>query len=68
MAENKMAQVAEMFGKKIGEEFKLTIKARFNERGLEVLYNNFGYQDWILDSDYLEDLLAGKTLIVEDEK
>jgi hypothetical protein len=49
MAENKMSQVAEMFGKKLGEEFilldenKETYRAEINKNGLRVhgMYRGF---------------------------
>lgn len=71
MAENKMAQVAQMFGKKLGEEFVMRLgkdmyRARFDrERG-------FIYQDiptyqknWSTNSAFLRLLLTGQAEIAE---
>lgn len=72
MAENKMAQVAEMFGKKMGERFTIImgnkkLDARFMRYGLELMgaYEN-PYID--LDSYVLMDLLTGDAEIAGDKK
>jgi hypothetical protein len=71
MAENKMSQVAEMFGKKLGEEF--TVKGRYKNKihcifckdGLR--YHNGVVIEWQKVADYiLTDLLTGKAVIVDD--
>ena len=66
MAENKMEQVAALFGKKLGEEFKLRYKGKiyrayFHKSGLRVraLYHAFH------DSVLIE-LLTGEAVIVDD--
>ena len=69
MLENKMRQVAEMFGKKLGEEFSVKYQVSkykwviqyhlsFTENGLMV-YGK--YKDIIL-----RQLLTGKAVIVDD--
>jgi hypothetical protein len=77
MAENKMAEVAALFGKKLGEEFEVFKEdcgfayVRFTEDGLEMVHQNgkaftrndiedFGF------SVYLEDVLTGNVVIVDD--
>jgi uncharacterized metal-binding protein len=69
--ENKMAKVAELFGKKLGERFCIIrygdrYDARFLERGFEVYGLENPYVD--VDSFVLADLLAGRAEIVEDEE
>lgn len=73
MAENKMEQVAALFGKKLGEEFKLLSKykdkvdCKFTKRGLMYLDKNFF--DWQVSGDILlTDLLTGKAVIINDGK
>jgi hypothetical protein len=71
MAENKMAKVAQMFGKELKERFCIIrygvrYDARFLERGFEVYGLENPYVD--MDSFVLEDLLAGRAEIVEDEE
>lgn len=65
MAENKMAQVAALFGKKLNEKFKLRMSgyaedydAHFTAKGLVVTYFNY--------PDALFELLIGKAVIVDD--
>ena len=81
MAENKMAQVAKMFGKKIGEEFSVrlngeyTINAEVNSiwrmklmhRGLYIYIPNGDGGWWAFNRPILSDLLTGRAEIVEDE-
>lgn len=69
MAENKMAEVAAMFGKRLKERFTVNIRgtryeARFLERGFEVYGVENPYVD--IDAYVLFDLLAGYAE-VEDE-
>jgi hypothetical protein len=71
MAENKMEQVAQMFGKKLGERFSIIrygkrYDARFLERGFEVYGLENPYVD--MDAFVLENLLTGRAEIVEDEE
>ena len=70
MAENKMADVAHLFGKELGEEFTLLSKykdkidCKFTKRGLMYLDKNFF--DWQVSGDILlTDLLTGKAVIVD---
>jgi hypothetical protein len=68
MAENKMPQVAALFGKKLGRVFKvryagMTASANFSSQGLCVEYKPWGHGAKVLSL-----LLAGKAEIVEDEK
>jgi hypothetical protein len=69
--QNKMEQVAAMFGKKLGERFCIIrygdrYDARFLERGFEVYGLENPYVD--MDSFVLMDLLTGRAEIMEDEK
>lgn len=71
MAENKMEQVAKLFGKKLKERFCIIrygdrYDARFLERGFEVYGLENPYVD--MDSFVLMDLLTGRVEIVGDEK
>lgn len=68
MAENKMEQVAAMFGKKLNEEFDVRYfgsisKARFTEYGFE---EHFTTPGWWLNGELLHLLLTGQAVIVED--
>lgn len=68
MAENKMEAVAQLFGKKLGEEFKMRylsniIKAMFTEHGLE---EHFLTSEWMLNGELLQMLLAGEVVIIND--
>lgn len=74
MAENKMEQVAALFGKKLDEEFKLKFTflpwnrihtVKFTMRGLECL--NTG-DEWEPVSCVIPSLLIGTAEIVEDER
>lgn len=69
MAENKMAQVAELFGKKLNERFTISrhghkYEARFFSEGFEVL----GLENPYVDTDpfVLMDLLIGEAEITRD--
>ena len=66
MTENKMEQVAALFGKKLGEEFKVRgafgeYKAYFDKGGFMVARKDL----WCANSS-LVDLLTGQAEIVED--
>jgi len=73
MAENKMEQVAVMFGKKLGEEFKIKWEylginiydCRFEENGLFTHYEE-EYDDVYEDNDLLKMLLTGEAVIVDE--
>lgn len=67
MAENKMAEVAKLFGKKLGEEFVINdfdmkFKAKFEKDGM---YHMVGKR-WIPSCVKFERLLLGRTTIVDD--
>jgi hypothetical protein len=69
MAKNKMPQVAQMFGKKLGERFCIIrygkrYDARFLERGFEVYGIENPYVD--MEAFVLDDLLTGRAEIAED--
>lgn len=69
MAENKMADVAALFGKKLGERFTVNIRgtrydARFLRRGFEVIGAENPYVD--IDAYVLFDLLAGYAEVDDD--
>jgi hypothetical protein len=71
MNDNKMEQVAAMFGKKLGERFTVErdrdiFDCRFTKRGFETsgLYEN-PYMDF--DCFILEELLTGRAVIVDAE-
>lgn len=66
MAENKMAQVAEMFGKKLDEVFTVTyvdmvVNANFTSQGLCV-----GDMSWEYGARVLSMMLLGEAEIVEE--
>lgn len=70
MTENKMAQVAEMFGKKLGERFTINryghqYEARFFSEGFEV----YGLENPYVDTDpfVLMDLLIGEAEVEDEE-
>lgn len=65
---NKMEAVAQLFGKRLGEEFKMRylsniIKTRFTEHGLE---EHFLTSEWLLNGELLRMLLAGEVVIVDE--
>jgi len=67
MAENKMEQVAQMFGKKLNEDFKAVIwdsvmECRFTKGGLEIKQDNGLYRN---NGNWLSCLLTGEAEIVE---
>lgn len=67
MAENKMAEVAKLFGKKLGEEFVINdfdmkFKAKFEKDGM---YHMVGKR-WIPSCVKFERLLLGRATIVDD--
>jgi hypothetical protein len=68
MSENKMAEVAKLFGKKLGEEFTVKNKykvewhCKFTKNGL--MYLDKTFFDWQESGDYLlQYLLTGKAVI-----
>ena len=76
MAENKMEQVAKLFGKKLEEEFKLDIEkenrflskieiftVKFTKAGLERLTK---YNEWEQINCYIPYLLTGKAVVVNE--
>jgi hypothetical protein len=67
---NRMADVAQMFGKKLGEEFTAVSwdemkKCKFTDEGLKVKYLD---GDWHKSDGWLRCLLIGEAVIVEGEK
>ena len=67
MAENKMAEVAKLFGKKLGEEFVINdfdmkFKAKFEKYGMYHMVGKW----WIPSCVKFERLLLGRTTIVDD--
>ncbi len=65
MKENKMAEVAQLFGKELGEEFKVklttgeVILCRFSETRLW-----YWWRDWYISDKVLAQLIAGEAVIV----
>ena len=64
---DKMEAVAQLFGKKLGEEFKITHMSvtntvKFTNDGLEMYYGLS--KKWIISSGLLESLLTGEAVIV----
>jgi tetrahydromethanopterin S-methyltransferase subunit G len=62
---NKMAEVADLFGKELGEEFTLqygaaVVKAEFNFDGLCITTKNFH----AIHANWLQHLLTGRAVIV----
>ncbi|WP_028130256.1 hypothetical protein [Selenomonas sp. AE3005] len=70
MAENKMAEVAKMFGKKLGERFTVKIdNQRYSCSFEEYGFNSYGaYENPYLSFDafILQELLTGTAVIVDD--
>ena len=69
MAENKIEEVAAMFGKKLGESFKvkskgITVSAYFSDGGLWLCPDD-GFRN--LNHPWLISLLTGNAEIVEGE-
>ena len=66
---NQMAQVAAMFGKKLGEEFFVRLKSgtgdtcKFTNNGLFMFSIN---DRWVVNDRYLRRLLTGEAEIVEE--
>jgi endo-1,4-beta-D-glucanase Y len=66
---NKMEQIAKMFGKELGEEFKIKVFtdrvwiAKFTSEGLKNCHKN---SEWLMASDYLNDLLTGEAVIIDE--
>ena len=70
MAENKMAQLAKMFGKKLGEEFTAVIydevmQCKFSHNGLKIKMSDGWHTS---NGGWLSCLLTGEAVIVEDEE
>jgi hypothetical protein len=77
MAENKMEQVAAMFGKKLGEEFLVELtddysakcyrgriwRVKLTAAGLKYFAQNEG---WFINRAILSDLLTAGAVIVDD--
>jgi len=68
MAENKMEQVAALFGKKLGEQFYMKINrniytVKLTRQGLKALTN---YNAWESINLHLSKLLTGEAVIVDD--
>ena len=67
MAKGKMAEIAESFGKRLGEEFDVrtstgsTAYCRFMPRELQYLNHSY---DWEKAETLLDDLMAGRAEIV----
>ena len=66
---NRMAEVAKMFGKKMGEEFTVRYEDKvktwkFDERGL--LYHNVKENEWRKNYGYLDFLIRGKAMIIDE--
>jgi hypothetical protein len=66
---NKMAEVAALFGKQLGEEFTVRYedkvkKWKFDERGL--LYHNVKENEWRKNYGYLDFLIRGKAVIINE--
>jgi hypothetical protein len=70
MAENKMEQIAQLFGKKLGEEFRvvsddgLDCICRFDENKILEVKDMHGR--WTQNYSVLSELLIGRDEIVED--
>lgn len=70
MAENKMAEVASMFGKKLGEDFVIqdsfhySAMAKFSEEGI-LIYHDLA-RKWLNNPYWLFELLTGEAVIVDD--
>lgn len=75
MAENKMGQVAEMFGKEFGEYFKIKNGGKDDKDDSVYSFESCGVVWWehgkqtntlIIVDWLLEDLLTGRAVIVDD--
>lgn len=69
MAENKMAQVAAMFGKKLGERFVIeydrhVMTCMFDDHGL-VLFMDTTFTAEYIEARMLEALLCGEAKIID---
>lgn len=74
MAENKMAEVAKLFGKELGEEFfvkhpKQTepFLAQFEHNGTWYICSYDGKAEWHYSETLLVQLLTGQAVIVDDQ-
>ncbi|BAL83541.1 hypothetical protein SELR_18330 [Selenomonas ruminantium subsp. lactilytica TAM6421] len=67
---NKMEGIAALFGKRLGEEFKVyhkcreTLKCKITDNGLSFYYDAYGR--WWEDSGLLIELLKGEAVIVDE--
>ena len=72
MAENKMEEVAKLFGKQLGEEFIVNDEYRkkmickITERGL--FFYHGSYEAWWQDSGLLSELITGEAVIVNEDR
>jgi hypothetical protein len=72
VAENKMAEVAKLFGKGLNEPF--TVYVPFHKCRNEAVFDAHGFRiksygdEWHYDSGYLMWLLTGEAKIVEGEE
>jgi hypothetical protein len=70
MAENKMAEVAKMFGKRLGERFQVKIDNQIYDCSFrEYGFDSYGaYENPYLSFDafILQELLTGTAVIVDD--
>ena len=68
--DNKMKAVAQLFGKKLGEEFviqdtyRYQVTAKFSEEGI-LVYHVVG-REWLNNHYWLNELLTGEAVIVDD--
>lgn len=69
-----MEQVAALFGKKLDEEFRIrkncyiscsTVKARFMDKGFQILYDGCDY--WTYNPERLSELITGEAVIVDEK-
>ena len=72
MAENKMEIIAALFGKKLGEEFKVdeeecrkNLICKITERGLFFYHDS--YEAWWQDSGLLSELITGEAVIIDEK-
>jgi hypothetical protein len=72
MAENKMSQIAKMYGKKLGEEFKVKcttgkiIQCRFSKKGLWYQEIDQWNHNWFITDMLIAQLIRGEAVIVDE--
>lgn len=74
MAENKMEQVAAMFGKQLGEEFKVKVDCtiekiilcRFSKKGLCYQEDEKWNYEWFITDMVMAQLICGEAVIVDE--